>query len=482
MSVENGPSDKDINFKVPLADGTAPSGEPTLDPESEKGEERVERLVESEEMALLRSEAYITINALLKAGAAHVKEAGQTTVLPRDSFVKKYLNSYLELGQAAIEKVVPEGQEQAQFDLVVISARFEQDCGFEPEAIERLGQTDAALTDADSKELSSRWVESKTTWVGRPRLETEKLAEPMVESAEMVQLRQLASDTIERLRPETGELQAGFALNRDEFVASFLDPYLELGQGLIKQSVPEEGWETAGLELAVMAVQFQADCGFKSNGDNSLIILTDEVKHTKPEKLPIFRKNLDVLKARAEASWVKSTIQPEVQIPQDQIERFLQGVAIETFEEEESSGQSINCQLNEDVSLPDFRLLIQKAILPQLTYTDTLRVRGDNLPPEYLDALADEVLRTDFPIICVYDKASGEYQVTYDETGEDSSEDEPTPAELIDACREVLDGDSLEALNECEDFEEAMGLVFTMLIEAGVEDPEQFLREKGLIQ
>ncbi|MCR4277438.1 MAG: hypothetical protein NUV80_04510 [Candidatus Berkelbacteria bacterium] len=423
MEPENGLNDKDINFKAPPTDEQEPLSETVNEADSEKDEERVERLVESEEMALLRSEAYITINALLKAEVAHITEEGQTTVMPRSSFVERYLNPYLELGQATVEKVAPEGQEQARFDLIVISARFEQDCGFEPEAIARLSQTDATLTDAGSKVLSGRWAESKTTWVGRPRLETEKLAEPLIESADMVRLRQQASDTIERLRPETGELQAGFALNRDGFVASFLDPYLELGQRLIKQSVPEEGWETASLELAVMAAQFQADCGFKSNGDNSLIILTNEVKHTKPEKLPIFRKNLDVLKARAEANWVKSTIQPEIQILQDQIERFLQGVSIETFDEGENTGQSINCQLNEEASLPDFRLLIQKAILPQLTDTGVVWVRGDDLPPEYLQALADEMLRTDFPVIAVYDKESGQYATIYDEGGEDEHGD-----------------------------------------------------------
>lgn len=69
-----------------------------------------------------------------------------------------------------------------------------------------------------------------------------------------------------------------------------------------------------------------------------------------------------------------------------------------------------------------------------------------------------------------------------DEGGEDEHGNEPTVANLTEACRELLDKESLEALAECADFDEAMGLAFTMLIENGIDDPEQFLREMGLIE
>lgn len=58
---------------------------------------------------------------------------------------------------------------------------------------------------------------------------------------------------------------------------------------------------------------------------------------------------------------------------------------------------------------------------------------------------------------------------------------EPTLEELVAACQEVIPAeDSKELLTM--DFEEALGYAFTLLIENGVEDPESFLKEKGILE
>lgn len=66
--------------------------------------------------------------------------------------------------------------------------------------------------------------------------------------------------------------------------------------------------------------------------------------------------------------------------------------------------------------------------------------------------------------------------------GLDDSElnEEPTAAEIADACKDVLDRATCEEIAAMDD-EEAIGLVFTALIEAGVDDPEEFLKAKGIL-
>jgi len=58
---------------------------------------------------------------------------------------------------------------------------------------------------------------------------------------------------------------------------------------------------------------------------------------------------------------------------------------------------------------------------------------------------------------------------------------DPTPDEIADACREILDEATLEEIRAIGDIEGALGLAFTALIEAG-EDPEAFLIEQGVLQ
>jgi hypothetical protein len=60
-------------------------------------------------------------------------------------------------------------------------------------------------------------------------------------------------------------------------------------------------------------------------------------------------------------------------------------------------------------------------------------------------------------------------------------EKEPTLENLTNACREVL-GEEVEELKNCEGMEEALGLCFSLLIENGIDDPEEFLREKGILE
>ncbi|MBX4201335.1 hypothetical protein KW803_00355 [Candidatus Saccharibacteria bacterium] len=60
-------------------------------------------------------------------------------------------------------------------------------------------------------------------------------------------------------------------------------------------------------------------------------------------------------------------------------------------------------------------------------------------------------------------------------------EDEITAKELIEACKGVLQAEDLSELAELE-VDEALGYTFTLLLENDVEDPEAFLREKGVLQ
>lgn len=60
-------------------------------------------------------------------------------------------------------------------------------------------------------------------------------------------------------------------------------------------------------------------------------------------------------------------------------------------------------------------------------------------------------------------------------------EKEPTSQELAETCKEVLDEETC-AESEAMEFEEALGFAFTCLIEAGIEDPEEFLIEKGILE
>ncbi len=60
-------------------------------------------------------------------------------------------------------------------------------------------------------------------------------------------------------------------------------------------------------------------------------------------------------------------------------------------------------------------------------------------------------------------------------------QEEPTIQELVDACRGVLDEETCDEIAEQENFEDALGLAFTALEEAG-ENPEEFLKEKGILE
>ncbi|MEK7172261.1 MAG: hypothetical protein AAB739_05125 [Patescibacteria group bacterium] len=62
-------------------------------------------------------------------------------------------------------------------------------------------------------------------------------------------------------------------------------------------------------------------------------------------------------------------------------------------------------------------------------------------------------------------------------------EKESTPQEVADACREALNMDSevCDEIAEQPTLEDALGLAFTALTEAG-EDPESFLKEKGILE
>jgi len=59
----------------------------------------------------------------------------------------------------------------------------------------------------------------------------------------------------------------------------------------------------------------------------------------------------------------------------------------------------------------------------------------------------------------------------------------PTVAFLISACKEVLGEDvkELEVFDN-NDIEGALGVCFSLLIEKGIDNPEEFLKEKGVLE
>jgi|GEM_PF-6470147 len=70
-----------------------------------------------------------------------------------------------------------------------------------------------------------------------------------------------------------------------------------------------------------------------------------------------------------------------------------------------------------------------------------------------------------------------------EEMGNDpeEGEKEPSPGDVVEACKGVLDENTLEAIGESADIAEATGLAVTALYEVGKGDPFEFLEEKGLI-
>lgn len=58
---------------------------------------------------------------------------------------------------------------------------------------------------------------------------------------------------------------------------------------------------------------------------------------------------------------------------------------------------------------------------------------------------------------------------------------EATPKEVADACEEVLDEETCGEIAAQKNLEDALGLAFTALGDAG-EDPETYLKEKGILE
>ncbi|UTI65879.1 hypothetical protein NBH00_06600 [Paraconexibacter antarcticus] len=56
-----------------------------------------------------------------------------------------------------------------------------------------------------------------------------------------------------------------------------------------------------------------------------------------------------------------------------------------------------------------------------------------------------------------------------------------TTDDVVQACSGCLVQEDLEQMVSL-DLEEALGYAFTALMEAGIEDPEAFLREKGILE
>jgi hypothetical protein len=64
---------------------------------------------------------------------------------------------------------------------------------------------------------------------------------------------------------------------------------------------------------------------------------------------------------------------------------------------------------------------------------------------------------------------------------EPTESQEPTIDELVEAVSELLSKEQLDELKEWN-VETALGLAFSFLIDVGIDDPEQFLIEKRILE
>lgn len=69
----------------------------------------------------------------------------------------------------------------------------------------------------------------------------------------------------------------------------------------------------------------------------------------------------------------------------------------------------------------------------------------------------------------------------HEDSGIEQEKQEPTSQELAKACQEVLSEEDCQEITSM-DFEDALGYVFSLLIENGVENPEALLKEKGILK
>lgn len=60
-------------------------------------------------------------------------------------------------------------------------------------------------------------------------------------------------------------------------------------------------------------------------------------------------------------------------------------------------------------------------------------------------------------------------------------DEEPTPAEIAEACRDLLEAEVCDEIAEQEETETALGLAFSAILETG-EDPEEYLKNKGILE
>lgn len=82
---------------------------------------------------------------------------------------------------------------------------------------------------------------------------------------------------------------------------------------------------------------------------------------------------------------------------------------------------------------------------------------------------------------------SGKTDVPADEgppgiTNYPESEQAERVAELVNACKEYLEEEEIASLSESVDWDEAISDACTLLIEKGVADPEEYLKEKGVLE
>jgi len=94
--------------------------------------------------------------------------------------------------------------------------------------------------------------------------------------------------------------------------------------------------------------------------------------------------------------------------------------SIKTFELRHGKIELVTCAAGGELSLDEFVQQVEDLVVPKLSGDDTVLVRGDNLPDEYLAALANAMRKTDFPVIGKYDLDSGKYLVYHsDNVGQD---------------------------------------------------------------
>jgi hypothetical protein len=226
--------------------------------------------------------------------------------------------------------------------------------------------------------------------------------EHVVETEEMIQLRNAAIEA----KGEEPFLEMGY------FRENFLDRYLSLGQEQISAELEGDNKAQAELELATLKGLFYHDVGLHNNVEGMIKVQSFAFDRLgRPDLLLALKEKIS--QGRLE----RAQLIPEPEIlPEELVEEFANRIHVVTTE---GGDEIISCEYQTDDEQL-FKRLIRQELLPKLNGNSAALIHGETLTENQVNILADEMLRTDFPVIAVYDQTSRRYRIRYSEGDEPS--------------------------------------------------------------